>query len=245
MKFGAFLATPESKNPALSIVIPVLNDAPRLHALLGTLERLLPAAEIIVVDGGSHDLLRDELPGSVRWIRTEASRGKQLRRGAEMASAEWLWLVHADSVISERVVAELVGYLDKPGSRWGRFDVAIDQLPIVSWFANTRSALTGICTGDQGIFVSREALRSVGGVPDQPLMEDIELSRRLKRRGAPARLREPIVTSSRRWMNRGIAVCVLQMWWFRLRYWAGASPTALAADYYGAESASPPTGEQF
>lgn len=232
-----------SPAPVLSIVIPVLNDAPALRALLDSLARELPEAEMIVADGGSHDMERAEFPESVRWISTEASRGRQLNRGAQIASGQWLWLLHADSVISAQLVAQITSFINAPTHQWGRFDVAIERLPIVSWFANNRSALTGLCTGDQGIFVSKESLQSVGGIPDQPLMEDIELSKRLKRVGQPARLRGPITTSARRWRKYGVVRCVLQMWWFRLRYWAGSSPARLAAEYYGTASSPPGKGE--
>lgn len=228
--------------PGLSVVIPVLNDAQQLHALLDNLARVLPNAEIIVVDGGSSDLVREDVAAHVRWACTDASRGRQLRIGTEMARSEWLWLLHADSVISRELAREFVGFLNTPNGDWGRFDVAIEGLPVVSWFANKRSALTGICTGDQGIFVRRDVLRSIGGVPDQPLMEDIELSTRLKRRRTPVRLRGPIVTSPRRWEKRGVVLCILQMWRFRMRYWAGASPADLASDYYDLAPRTPPAG---
>ncbi|MCR9278800.1 MAG: TIGR04283 family arsenosugar biosynthesis glycosyltransferase [Pseudomonadaceae bacterium] len=229
--------------PNLSIVIPVLNDAGKLFPLLETLAQELPQAELIVVDGGSEDLARADLPETVCWGVTEASRGKQLQQGAQMAKGDWLWLLHADSTLQSTTVMELTEFLLAPTSEWGRFDVAIDELPIVSWFTNTRSAITHICTGDQGIFVAAHALSAVGGVPDQPLMEDIELSKRLKGRCPPARLSGPIITSSRRWRRHGVVACILQMWWFRLRYWAGVSPAKLAAAYYRRGSDSSSSGE--
>jgi hypothetical protein len=98
---------------------------------------------------------------------------------------------------------------------------------------NLRSCLTAICTGDQGMFVHRDLLAAVGGMPGQPLMEDIELSRRLKRVRRPRCRREVIGTSARRWLRRGVLRTILSMWRFRLRYWLGADPAQLAREYYG------------
>ena len=119
--------------------------------------------------------------------------------------------------------------------RWGRFAVRIEGgavLAIVAWMMNRRSCLTGICTGDQGIFVHRELLHAVGGMPTQPLMEDIELSRRLKRKVRPLCRTERVGTSARRWRAHGVLRTVLSMWWFRLRYWQGADAEQLAREYY-------------
>ena len=99
---------------------------------------------------------------------------------------------------------------------------------------NQRSHLTGICTGDQGIFIRRELFRELGGFAAIPLMEDIEFSKRLKQRKlAPYRVRSPLKTSSRRWQEHGIVRTILLMWSLRLRYFLGASPQTLVERYYG------------
>ena len=215
----------------LSIVIPVYNDAPALAQLL---PQLPAAAEVIVVDGGSDDLRGRCWPDNVQWLHTSApDRGAQLSAGIKASRHPWLWLLHADSSVDASTVAQLEA-LHEPG--WGRFDVEIQSarldLRLVAGLMNWRSRWTGICTGDQGIFVHQAVLRAAGGMPSQPLMEDIELTRRLRRLSAPRCLPGKLRTSARRWEQHGVLRTVFAMWWLRLRYWVGASPERLAARYY-------------
>lgn len=215
----------------LTIVIPVLNDAP---ALMRLLPQLPEAAEIVVVDGGSQDLAAIPWPAGVRCLNvSKPGRGSQLRAGIEASTQPWIWLLHADSLVEASVVEQLGG-LEAPA--WGRFDVRIgadsDKLRLIGAMMNLRSRWTGICTGDQGIFVHRSILEAAGGMPCQPLMEDIELSRRLRRQSPPRCLPGKLQTSARRWHQQGIVRTVLNMWWLRFRYWCGANPERLAARYY-------------
>lgn len=223
----------------LGIVIPTLNEATGIEALLLSLQPLRAAgAELVVVDGGSSDDTRQRCQGLCdHLLTTTPSRGLQLRKGAEICQRPYLWFLHADSrVVAEAANCVLRALGDERGI-WGRFDVRLSGsakfLRVVQWTMNLRSRLTGIATGDQGIFVRRDALDRIGGFPNQPLMEDIELSRRLKRLARPRCLRTPLIqTSSRRWERLGVARVILAMWWFRLRYFAGASAEDLARDYY-------------
>lgn len=230
-------AIPERVVAPLCVVVPVLNDAPALAALLARLQSARDAglAEVVVADGGSDDDSRAvALQGGCRVIDSRRGRGAQLAAGVAAATAPWLWLLHADATPTPatwRYLRQLPG--TSPG--WGRFDVefaAGGALAVVAFFMNRRSCLTGICTGDQGIFVHRSLLDAAGGMPGQPLMEDIELSRRLKRLGRPRCRPERLGASARRWQHRGLMRTVLSMWWFRLRYWLGADPERLAAEYY-------------
>ncbi|MGH1450599.1 MAG: TIGR04283 family arsenosugar biosynthesis glycosyltransferase, partial [Pseudomonadaceae bacterium] len=127
-------------------------------------------------------------------------------------------------------------------SLWGRFDVRLapssPTLRLVAWMMNQRSRLTGICTGDQAIFVRRDLFNRLGGYAAIPLMEDIELSKRLKRISPPACIRQPLTTSSRRWQTRGVLRTIVLMWWLRLQYWAGVSPAKLVKKYYPARPSS-------
>lgn len=222
--------------PRVSILVPVLNDAEPLERLLDCLRAAADArVELLVIDGGSADASRDvaRSAGVDELLEGARGRGAQLALGAERARGTWLWMLHADSEPDPACLAHLLARDDRPG--WGRFAVRLTGstlLPVVAWSMNGRSCLTGICTGDQGIFVHREWLARVGGMPSQPLMEDVELSRRLKRLARPACRTEPIGTSSRRWLKRGVVRTILGMWWFRLRYWAGADPQQLAREYY-------------
>ena len=217
----------------VSVVVPVFNDAPALRRLLDDLRDA--AVEIVVVDGGSDDDSMVVAGGADRAVPAPRGRGTQLHAGVEIAGGEWLWFLHADTRLSTPAVAALRERLDTPG--WGFFAVRLDgeaaAYRLVERAMTWRSAGTGIATGDQGIFVHRELLDAVGGVPRQPLLEDVELCRRLRRLAKPRRIAERLVASSRRWERDGIARTIILMWWLRFRYFTGAAPEALARRYYG------------
>lgn len=220
------------------VVIPVLNDAPALEALLDRLRRLGGSAlHIVVADGGSSDESSAVARAAgCRLVAAPRGRGQQIAAGVAESCAPWIWMMHADSEPSAAAVEHALHLPpDVPG--WGRFSVSLAPgkgLEAVAVGMNWRSRLTGICTGDQGIFVHRRLLEEAGGMPQQALMEDIELSRRLKRRRRPDCRRERIATSPRRWQRQGAVRTVVSMWRFRLRYWLGADPEQLAREYYGA-----------
>jgi rSAM/selenodomain-associated transferase 2 len=223
--------------PQVSVVIPVLNDAQALSGLLSWLCRAGgKRLEIIVADGGSGDGSTEvAYAHGCRVVASRPGRGHQLAAGLTAAHAPWIWMLHADCEPSTEALRHLLSR--PPGAPgWGRFSVSLapgTALEVVARAMNWRSRLTGICTGDQGIFVHRALLQRLGGMPRQSLMEDIELTRRLKRCCRPDCRREPIATSPRRWQRCGAVRTVLSMWRLRLRYWLGADPEALAAEYYG------------
>lgn len=221
--------------PPLSIVVPMLDEAGRIGALLESLAPLrAQGVEVIVVDGGSHD-------GSVAAAQVRADavlngprgRARQMNHGAAQARGAALLFLHADTRLPPEAFAAVRQALATRA--WGRFDVRIEgrsaMLPVVAALMNLRSRLSGIATGDQAIFMRREAFNAVGGFPDQPLMEDIELSRRLRALGRPACLRARVATSGRRWDERGAWRTIFLMWRLRWRYWRGAAPDALAREY--------------
>lgn len=222
--------------PEFSIVIPVLNEAPGIVAALEALAPLRSSGvEVIVVDGGSADRSA-ELAGPLADQVLHAPRGRasQMNAGAAAARGSVLLFLHADTRLPEGadwLVAQAVAV----GHHWGRFDVQIEGksawLPLVAALMNRRSRLTGIATGDQAMFVSRAAFAAAGGFPDIPLMEDIELSRRLRQTGRPACLSARVTTSGRRWETHGVWRTILRMWWLRLRYTFGADPRRLALEY--------------
>lgn len=217
----------------LSIVIPVLNEAARLPELLARLTTL--DAQIIVVDGGSRDGSPDiALAAGVTVIDSPPGRARQMNAGAAATDGEVLLFLHADTVLPADAVRLIRDAL--AGSRvWGRFDVVIDGRPkmlrVVATLMNLRSRLSGIATGDQAMFVTRSAFDAVGGFPEQPLMEDIELSKRLLRQSCPACIGAPVRTSGRRWEQRGVWRTIVLMWRLRWDYWRGVPASELAERY--------------
>lgn len=221
----------------LSIIIPVLDEAATIVDALAALAPLRDrGAEVIVVDGGSSDRTPDvAAPHADRVLAAPRGRASQMNAGAAAATHDVLLFLHADTRLPPRADRSVGEGLTRSGRVWGRFDVRIEGksplLPIVAWSMNSRSRLTGICTGDQAIFVARDAFERVGRYPDIPLMEDIALSVALKRVRRPLSLRERVTTSGRRWEKRGVVRTILLMWRLRLAYFFGAEPHDLARRY--------------
>ena len=221
---------------ALRIVMPVFNEGSTLATRLKALAPLRArGAELVVVDGGSTDdtwaiasALADQL------LLGPRGRASQMNAGAKDATADALLFLHADTKLPEGADLRIVHAL-RAGQHWGRFDVLIDGTPaalrIVARLMNLRSRLTGIATGDQAIFVRRSVFESLGGFADLPLMEDVELSTRLRRHSAPACIQTPVITSGRRWEQHGVWRTIALMWWLRAAYYFGANIAALARRY--------------
>lgn len=221
---------------SLSIIVPALDEAAGMEACLAPLQALRArGVEVIVVDGGSGDATRElAAPLADRVIESPRGRARQMNAGAQAARGDVLLFLHADTLLVADADALVAAAIER-GARWGRFDVAIagsnPLLRVVACSMNLRSRFSGIATGDQAMFVKRDALREAGGFPDIPLMEDVALSRALKRIGPPACLRQRVVTSGRRWERRGPLRTILLMWRLRLAYAAGADPRTLAHRY--------------
>lgn len=221
----------------LSVILPALNEADQLAETLSTLEPLRARGhEIIVVDGNSDDGSFDiALRAGVCAIRSQRGRARQMNAGAEKANGDTLLFLHADTRLPPDADSLIEQQLARSGRCWGRFDVRIagtsHWLPLIALMINLRSRLTGVATGDQAIFVTKAAFRSVGGFADQPLMEDIALSKRLKSRAAPICIRDHVVTSGRRWERYGVGRTILLMWRLRWAYWRGAPVSELAELY--------------
>jgi rSAM/selenodomain-associated transferase 2 len=158
-----------------------------------------------------------------------------MNAGARLARGDVLLFLHADTRLPEGADALVLEGLARAGLCWGRFDVAIDGrgalLRLVAAFMNARSRLTGIATGDQAIFATREAFGRAGGFPEIALMEDVALSKAMKRQSAPLCLAAKAVTSGRRWEREGTVRTILLMWRIRLEYFLGADPARLAERY--------------
>ena len=221
----------------LSVIIPVRNEAQALPLLLADLAPLRAAgAQLIVVDGGSDDGTREQAAGRVdQLLQSEPGRARQMNAGAAAAKGDYLWFVHADTRVGAPAVASLLDALARQPC-WGRFDVSLSApglaFRLIGSMINLRSRLTGVASGDQGIFVARATFDALGGYAQIPLMEDLELCRRLKRLARPQCLRPPLSTSSRRWERGGVWPTVLLMWRLRLAYYCGANPEQLARQYY-------------
>ena len=216
--------------------MPVLDEAAGIDATLGALAPLrLRGHELIVVDGGSHDGTPQRAAECAdRVLASARGRARQMNTGAAVARGDVLLFLHADTTLPPRADA-LIDAALAGGARWGRFDVRIAPGPpalrVVAALMNLRSRLSGIATGDQAIFVERGLFEAVGGYAELPLMEDIELSRRLRAFARPACLRPRATTSGRRWQRHGVWRTVWLMWRLRWRYWRGEAPERLAALY--------------
>jgi rSAM/selenodomain-associated transferase 2 len=220
----------------LTVIVPVLNESLHIRTTLMALVELRQrGVEVLVVDGGSSDeTVLCALPLADDVIEASVGRARQMNAAAAVAQGSVLLFLHADTLLPLRA-DELIREAILSGRQWGRFDVRITgkhpMLKIIAIMMNLRSRLSGIATGDQAIFVKREVFDRVGGFPDQALMEDIEISRRLKAIGSPACLRQRVCTSGRRWESRGIWRTMVLMWSLRWRYWRGASADCLAKSY--------------
>ncbi|MBV8209577.1 MAG: TIGR04283 family arsenosugar biosynthesis glycosyltransferase [Burkholderiaceae bacterium] len=224
----------------LAIIIPVLNEAAQIEDCLSSLAELRGrGASLIVVDGGSGDAtVRLAASLCERVIAAPRGRALQMNAGArceEACGADVLLFLHADARLPADADRLIFRALSNRHSCWGRFDVELrgrsPGLRLVAWMMNLRSRVTGICTGDQALFVEQGAFVALEGFAPIALMEDIEFCRRARRLSAPIALRPPVVASGRRWDQQGLARTVLQMWWLRLAYFLGADPQQLARRY--------------
>ncbi len=223
--------------PRIAIILPVLNEETHIVAGLNPLQPLRPqGCELIVVDGGSQDqTVALAQPLADRVIASAKGRATQMNAGAALASGDILWFLHIDSLPPVDAVTLINIALRDPNRGWGRFDVRLSGHPwllrMVETLMNARSRYTGIATGDQGIFVRRTLFEQIGGYPAIALMEDIALSRLLKRYSRPVCLRQRLQTSSRRWERNGIVRTIVLMWWLRWVYFLGADPDRLTRIY--------------
>jgi rSAM/selenodomain-associated transferase 2 len=232
---SAFRLPPSS----LSIVVPTLNEAAGIVSFLQPLQRLRErSVELILVDGGSGDgTVAAASPLVDRMLFSKRGRSLQMNAGAAHASGDVLLFLHADTGLPDDAERLILDGLHETGRLWGRFDVTLSgaspMLRVVEWMMNLRSRLTGIATGDQGLFVERRLFDEVGGFPAIALMEDVALSATLKRHGRPLCLAQRVIASSRRWEKHGIWRTITLMWRLRLAYFLGAESERLAEIYYG------------
>lgn len=221
----------------ISIIIPILNEA---EVLVGHLKSLQAARdeghEVIVVDGGSTDGSQAlAKPYADQLLVAKCGRAQQMNAGAGVASGDILLFLHIDTLLPDDGLSEIVQAGTTNANTWGRFDVRLSGnkrfFRVIESMMNWRSRMTGIATGDQAIFVSRNLFHRLHGFADIPLMEDVEISRRLKKIGPPICLTQRVITSSRRWEVGGTLKTIFLMWRLRLAYWLGADPALLVRHY--------------
>ncbi len=222
---------------SISVIVPILNEAAQLPDLL---EHLLvcqrAGCEIILVDGGSTDQSPEQAEAlGFKVVRSEKGRAIQMNTGAAHAKGDILLFLHADTRLPKNAVQLIQEALEDESSQWGRFNVSITghsiMFKVIAWFMNHRSRLSAIVTGDQAIFIRRSLFEKVSGFPVQPLMEDIEFSKHLKTKTPPVALKAKVITSGRRWEQKGIWRTIFLMWYLRFAYWRGASAEELVSKY--------------
>lgn len=229
------------EGPELSIIIPMLNEADRIEHALQRLKFMRErGVEIIVVDGGSDDASVSLAEPYVDLLieageGIEHNRALQMNAGAFHATGRILLFLHVDTQLPEQAYKLILDAMELPHV-WGRFDVKLSgkyfMFRIIETMMNLRSGLTGVATGDQGIFIMRNIFEKIRGFPDYPIMEDIEISKRLRKKAYPVCLKDKAITSSRRWEKNGIFKTISLMWWLRFLYFIGTHPRVLVNQYY-------------
>lgn len=221
-----------------TIVVPVLNEG---LAIDQCIRDLLAATQthwkVVVCDGGSQDDTLQRLSAyPINVISSRPGRALQMNAGARMAEGPLLVFIHADTRLPVDFNVLMKAFLAQD-AQWGRFDVMLDNprwpYRMIAWFMNRRSALTGVCTGDQTFFMRRDFFLQLQGFAELPLMEDVEFSLRARKQSVPFRIKQPVMTSARRWSKHGVFKTMMLMWWLRLAYRLGVSPRRLHAWYYG------------
>lgn len=219
----------------VTIIIPALNEQLEIASFLESLQSLRPQCELILVDGGSDDDTVALAQAYVdKIVSSDQGRASQMNVGAAIAASPILLFLHADTYLPDNAIEQIRQSLDA-GYSWGRFDISLrgqaSMLKLVAWLINIRSRLSGIATGDQAIFMLTTIFEQQSGFANIPLMEDIELSTRLKKISKPFCCRSKVSSSGRRWISFGIIKTIILMWWLRFQYFLGVKPEHLAQCY--------------
>ena len=231
--------SPQSEHSCtISVVVPVRNEPAEILGQVNQLVDLDGILEVIVVDASEpphKPRLQEVIGKSITLVHSDVGgRAAQMNLGSTHANGDVLWFLHADSRVPDNSATIISKSLESNHS-WGRFDVRFQSstaiMRLVAAMMNLRSALTEICTGDQAIFIKRDLFEQVNGYPEIAIMEDIALSKTLKKHSQMARVRTRVETSARRWESHGYLRTILLMWMMRFLYWSGVSPARLAKWY--------------
>jgi rSAM/selenodomain-associated transferase 2 len=226
---------PESNRISVSIIIPILNESSQLGQ---TLEKLFqgfngdPGIEVIIGDGGSDDdSLEIAKHYPCRIIIGKTGRARQMNAASQAAKGDWLLFLHADSLLPEDWRRQL-----QQSEKWGFFPVKFNDghwlLRVIERTMNLRSRLSEVATGDQALYFRKSFFDQLGGFPDIPIMEDIAITKRARRKSKPRVANCRVMTSSRRWQQNGLVNTVVLMWGLRLAYFLGVDPERLHRFYY-------------
>jgi len=230
---------------SIAVVVPVFNEGDGIVQRVGSLLSDFDFTQVVVVDASDDMTAKTAIEKMAAEFQSDhdtftviasalPGRAVQMNRGAQACTTDVLLFLHADTRLPKDAVT-CIREVFENDYQWGRFDVSLNanglMFRVIEWSMNLRSAVSGIATGDQGIFLKKELFESAGGFAEIPLMEDIELSRRLKKISWPVRIRSKVITSARRWQQQGVLRTVLQMWSLRLQYWLGVSPEKLSTAY--------------
>lgn len=219
-----------ASDSGVTIIVPLLNEADIVEALIEHLASL-EAEQIVIVDGGSTDATCELMhEAGFDVIQSPASRSKQMNAGAKKATQNTVLFLHADTRLPKLYKSAIA-----KSEVWGRFDVSFDDpsgaMSVIAFFMNLRSRISSVATGDQAIFVDKSVFESIGGFPDFPIMEDVAITKRLRQLYRPYSSRLRVTTSARRWQQHGVAKTIFKMWWYRLAYFFGVSPHRLKESY--------------
>jgi len=225
----------EEAAPGLSVIIPTLNEARSIGRTLDAVLRAAPGAEVIVVDGGSRDGTAEAArTRGVKVITSARGRGAQMHAGACAARGRALWFLHADTLPSVECAGLMAEALGDPSVVAGNFHVLFDggarAARFLTWLY-PRLRRLGLCYGDSGIFVRREAYIRLGGFRAFPIFEDLDLVRRLRKSGRVAHLPAAVTTSSRRFEGRSFALTFARWSLLQALYWLGVHPETLGRMY--------------
>lgn len=231
--------------PPLSVIVPVLNEADRIRGTLRRLRRDAPGCQLLVVDGGSVDGTPELASALAEVITAPRGRGPQLNAGARQASGDLLWFHHVDTVAAPGALEQMRAALSDPRVVGGGLTLAFDRrspgLDYLAWSSNHRARRLGLFFGDQAMFLRRQAFEAVGGFPDVALMEDLEISRRLRRVG-PMRLLAATSTASARRFEHGTWRMVAFMQYLKVLHLAGVDPAAVHHRYLAGPARLPVRG---